>query len=172
MALLKPISKSSSVAPKFGNPAMKSRSNFVTIRMSCSSSSGKSSKKANKTAIKETLLRLRFYSTDFEAMETLFNTEINRKLNQAEFEALLQEFKTYYNQTVQTHFVRNKEFNEAADKIDGPLSQIFLESLERSCTAEFSGFLLYKELGRRLKLSHYLISSKNIACTLKFYAHN
>ncbi|NET33364.1 MAG: magnesium-protoporphyrin IX monomethyl ester (oxidative) cyclase, partial [Cyanothece sp. SIO1E1] len=27
----------------------------------------------------------------------------------------------------------------------------FVEFLERSCTAEFSGFLLYKELGRRLK---------------------
>jgi len=25
--------------------------------------------------------------------------------------------------------------------------------LERSCTAEFSGFLLYKELGRRLKVN-------------------
>jgi magnesium-protoporphyrin IX monomethyl ester (oxidative) cyclase len=29
--------------------------------------------------------------------------------------------------------------------------QLFVEFLERSCTAEFSGFLLYKELGRRLK---------------------
>ena len=28
---------------------------------------------------------------------------------------------------------------------------MFIEFLERSCTAEFSGFLLYKELGRRLK---------------------
>lgn len=82
-------------------------------------------------------------------METLFNTEINKNLNEAEFEALLQEFKTDYNQT---HFVRNKEFKEAADKIQGPLRQIFVEFLERSCTAEFSGFLLYKELGRRLKV--------------------
>jgi magnesium-protoporphyrin IX monomethyl ester (oxidative) cyclase len=48
--------------------------------------------------------------------------------------------------------VRNKEFKEAADKMQGPLRQIFVEFLERSCTAEFSGFLLYKELGRRLKV--------------------
>jgi len=82
-------------------------------------------------------------------MEQLFNTEINKNLNEAEFEALLQEFKTDYNQT---HFVRNKEFKEAADKLQGPLRQIFVEFLERSCTAEFSGFLLYKELGRRLKV--------------------
>jgi hypothetical protein len=33
----------------------------------------------------------------------------------------------------------------------GPTRKIFIEFLERSCTAEFSGFLLFKELGRRLK---------------------
>lgn len=82
-------------------------------------------------------------------MERLFNREINKNLKEGEFEALLQEFKTDYNQT---HFVRNKEFKEAADKMEGPLRQIFVEFLERSCTAEFSGFLLYKELGRRLKV--------------------
>ena len=99
--------------------------------------------------IKETLLAPRFYTTDFDEMEQLFNTEMNKNLNEAEFEALLQEFKTDYNQT---HFVRNKEFKEAADGIRGPMRQIFVEFLERSCTAEFSGFLLYKELGRRLKV--------------------
>ena len=149
MALLKPISKFSGVAPKFGKPAMKSRSNFFTIRMSSSSTSANPSKKTNKIAIKETLLTPRFYTTDFDEKEALFNTEINRKLNQAEFEALPQEFKTDHKQT---HFVRNKEFKEAADKIDGPLRQIFVEFLERSFTAEFSCFLLYKELGRRLKV--------------------
>lgn len=113
------------------------------------STTTKTSKKGAKSAIKETLLAPRFYTTDFDEMETLFNTEINKNLNQAEFEALLQEFKTDYNQK---HFVRNKEFKEAADKLQGPLRQIFVEFLERSCTAEFSGFLLYKELGRRLKV--------------------
>ncbi|RWW05988.1 hypothetical protein GW17_00030712 [Ensete ventricosum] len=106
-------------------------------------------KKAGKSEINETLLTPRFYTTDFDEMEQLFNTEINRNLNQTEFEALLNEFKTDYNQT---HFVRNPEFKEAADKMQGPLRKIFVEFLERSCTAEFSGFLLYKELGRRLKV--------------------
>ena len=63
-------------------------------------------------------------------------------------QACLEEFRNDYNQT---HFVRNKGFKEAADKIEGPTRKIFVEFLERSCTAEFSGFLLYKELGRRLK---------------------
>jgi hypothetical protein len=82
-------------------------------------------------------------------MEQMFNTEINVNLKQEEFEALLQEFKTDYNQT---HFVRNPEFKKAAEEIQGPMRKIFVEFLERSCTAEFSGFLLYKELGRRLKV--------------------
>ncbi|KAF1883216.1 hypothetical protein Lal_00030319 [Lupinus albus] len=66
--------------------------------MSVTTTSSKPSKKANKTAIKETLLTQ-----------------------------------------------RNNEFKEAADKLDGPPRQIFVEFLERSCTAEFSGFLLYKD---------------------------
>ena len=35
--------------------------------------------------------------------------------------------------------------------VQGDVRKIFIEFLERSCTAEFSGFLLYRELGRRLK---------------------
>lgn len=151
MALLKPISKFTNT-PRLTNPRAPSRSRFATVRMSATAqptAPKKPTKKANKQAIKESLLTPRFYTTDFDEMEQLFNTEINKNLNQDEFEALLQEFKTDYNQT---HFVRNKEFKEAADKMQGPLRQIFVEFLERSCTAEFSGFLLYKELGRRLKV--------------------
>ncbi len=42
----------------------------------------------------------------------------------------------------ETHFVRNPEFKAAAKKLQGPLRQIFVEFLERSCTTEFSGLLL------------------------------
>ncbi|KAF4357714.1 hypothetical protein F8388_025742 [Cannabis sativa] len=158
MALVKPISKFNNVTPKFLIPRSFTKPRFTSVRMSAttsSSSSSSSSKKGSKKNINETLLTPRFYTTDFDEMETLFNTEINKQLNQDEFVALLQEFKTDYNQT---HFVRNKEFKEAADKMEGPLRQIFVEFLERSCTAEFSGFLLYKELGRRLKVQTFLLS--------------
>lgn len=40
----------------------------------------------------------------------------------------------------------------------GPARKIFVEFLERSCTAEFSGFLLYKELGRRLKTTNPVVA--------------
>ena len=49
-------------------------------------------------------------------------------------------------------------FKEAAEKIQGPTRKIFIEFLERSCTAEFSGFLLYKELGRRLKATNPVVA--------------
>ncbi|KAI3753538.1 hypothetical protein L2E82_25593 [Cichorium intybus] len=49
------------------------------------------------------------------------------------------------------HISLGKEFKEAVDEIQGPMRQIFVEFLEMSCTAEVSGFLLYKELGGVLK---------------------
>ncbi|KAF8661914.1 hypothetical protein HU200_056880 [Digitaria exilis] len=142
-------------------PSAAGRSSVVRFRVSATAATPaappKSSgpKKRGKTEIQETLLTPRFYTTDFDEMERLFNAEINKQLNQAEFDALLQEFKTDYNQT---HFVRNPEFKAAADKMEGPLRQIFVEFLERSCTAEFSGFLLYKELGRRLKKTNPVVA--------------
>ncbi|PNH07971.1 Magnesium-protoporphyrin IX monomethyl ester [oxidative] cyclase 2, chloroplastic [Tetrabaena socialis] len=103
-----------------------------------------------KVASDETLLSPRFYTTDFDECERLFSLELNKNLDMAEFDAILAEFKQDYNQR---HFVRNETFKAAAEKITGPTRKIFIEFLERSCTAEFSGFLLYKELGRRLKSS-------------------
>jgi len=108
----------------------------------------KKMRKGIKEAAKENILTPRFYTTDFDEMERLFNEEINPTLDSSEFAATLAEFKADFNQK---HFVRNDTFREAADQITGDTRKIFIEFLERSCTAEFSGFLLYKELGRRLK---------------------
>lgn len=105
-------------------------------------------RKGIKQAAEENVLTPRFYTTDFEEMDQLFNSQINPNLQMDEFEAVLREFEADYNQT---HFVRNDEFKKVADTIQGEKRKIFIEFLERSCTAEFSGFLLYKELGRRLK---------------------
>ena len=101
-----------------------------------------------KEAASENLLTPRFYTTDFDEMEQLFSKEINPNLDEDELVAILQEFREDFNQK---HFVRNDSFKSAADGITGESRRIFIEFLERSCTAEFSGFLLYKELGRRLK---------------------
>nr|YP_010618718.1 Magnesium-protoporphyrin IX monomethyl ester cyclase [Rhodomelopsis africana]WAX02731.1 Magnesium-protoporphyrin IX monomethyl ester cyclase [Rhodomelopsis africana] len=100
--------------------------------------------------IKETLLTPRFYTTDFEEMANL-----DISLNTEEFEALLQEFRADYNKK---HFIRDEEFNKSWNKLDSKTKSLFIEFLERSCTAEFSGFLLYKELSRRLTKSNPVLA--------------
>lgn len=96
-----------------------------------------------KVPAKETLLTPRFYTTDFDEM-----ARMDISVNEDELRAILEEFRVDYNRH---HFVRDAEFEQSWDHIDGQTRQLFIEFLERSCTAEFSGFLLYKELGRRLK---------------------
>nr|YP_010728684.1 Magnesium-protoporphyrin IX monomethyl ester oxidative cyclase [Phymatolithon calcareum]WEA76748.1 Magnesium-protoporphyrin IX monomethyl ester oxidative cyclase [Phymatolithon calcareum] len=98
---------------------------------------------SSQTITQETLLTPRFYTTDFEEMGKL-----DISSNKEEFEALLEEFKADYNRQ---HFIRDLEFEQCWEKLDTTTKALFIEFLERSCTAEFSGFLLYKELSRRLK---------------------
>merc|ERR1711970_1537869 len=86
-----------------------------------------------KVAADETLLTPRFYTTDFDEMEQMFKKELNPNLRMDELEACLEEFRADYNQR---HFVRNDTFKAAADKITGDTRRIFIEFLERSCTAE------------------------------------
>ncbi|MEM9089643.1 MAG: magnesium-protoporphyrin IX monomethyl ester (oxidative) cyclase [Cyanobacteria bacterium P01_F01_bin.53] len=96
-----------------------------------------------KAPAKDTILTPRFYTTDFEEMA---NMDVSS--NEDELKAIIAEFKEDYNRH---HFVRNEQFDGAWDHIQGERRQVFIEFLERSCTAEFSGFLLYKELARKLK---------------------
>lgn len=110
-------------------------------------------RKGVKVAAADTILTPRFYTTDFDEMEEMFDAK-KHNLNMEGVEQLLaslEEFRKDYNQK---HFVRNETFQVAAEKLKGPIRKIFVEFLERGCTAEFSGFLLYKELGRRLAKSN------------------
>lgn len=75
--------------------------------------------------------------------------------NTEEFEALLKEFRADYNKK---HFIRDEEFNKSWNQLDQKTKILFIEFLERSCTAEFSGFLLYKELSRRLTKSNPILA--------------
>jgi magnesium-protoporphyrin IX monomethyl ester (oxidative) cyclase len=96
-----------------------------------------------KKPAQDTILTPRFYTTDFDAVANM-----DLSANEAELQALLEEFRTDYNRH---HFVRDEEFQQSWNHIDGETRRLFVEFLERSCTAEFSGFLLYKELSRKLK---------------------
>jgi magnesium-protoporphyrin IX monomethyl ester (oxidative) cyclase len=103
-----------------------------------------------KTAGNETLLTPRFYTTDFKEI-----SELDISTNKAEIEAIVEEFRIDYNRD---HFIRDKEFANSWDYFDNATRNIFIEFLERSCTAEFSGFLLYKEISRNLKKQNPLLA--------------
>ena len=103
-----------------------------------------------KVPAKETILTPRFYTTDFDEM-----AKMDLSVNEEEMEAIIEEFRVDYNRH---HFVRDESFDISFDHIQGETRQLFIEFLERSCTDEFSVYLLYKELGRRLKDKNPLLA--------------
>ena len=103
-----------------------------------------------KSDSKETLLTPRFYTTNFKEI-----SELDISSNREEIEAIVEEFRIDYNRD---HFIRDKEFLTTWDFFDVKTRNIFIEFLERSCTAEFSGFLLYKEISRNLKKDNPLLA--------------
>ncbi|MCF4966966.1 magnesium-protoporphyrin IX monomethyl ester (oxidative) cyclase [Nostoc sp. CMAA1605] len=96
-----------------------------------------------KTPSQETILTPRFYTTDFE---TAANLDLSAQ--ETELQAMLAEMRADYNRH---HFVRDEAFDKSWEHIQGEAKQSFIDYLERSCISEFSGFLLFKELSRKLK---------------------
>lgn len=103
-----------------------------------------------KVPAKDTILTPRFYTTDFEAM-----AQMDISPNEDELRAILEEFRADYNRH---HFVRTPEFDGSTEHLDPHTRKVFVEFLEQSCTSEFSGFLLYKELSRKLKTRNPLLA--------------
>lgn len=94
-------------------------------------------------ALKENILTPRFYTTNFE---TAANLDLSAQ--HTELQVMLAEMQADYNRH---HFVRDEAFNQSWDHLTGEARQAFIDYLERSCISEFSGFLLFKELSRKLK---------------------
>jgi magnesium-protoporphyrin IX monomethyl ester (oxidative) cyclase len=110
---------------------------------------------ATKNITKETILTPRFYTTNFKEISTLDFTSTIIQL-----QAIVEELRQDYNKDF---FIREKEFLRALKTLDNETQSIFLEFLERSCMAEFSGFLLYKEISRNLKDKNPLLA-EGFAC--------
>jgi len=103
-----------------------------------------------KAPVQETLLTPRFYTTDFDNV-----AKLDISAQETELLAIVEELRADYNRH---HFVRDEEFQQCWDHIDGEKRLAFIDFLERSCTSEFSGFLLFKELSRRLKSSNPILA--------------
>ena len=97
---------------------------------------------ATALAMQNTLLTPRFYTTDFQALDDL-DVEPVRE----EWDIMMAQFASDPNKG---HFKKNADWDHVDwEGMDPHLKKEFIDFLVSSCTAEFSGCVLYKEMKRR-----------------------
>jgi magnesium-protoporphyrin IX monomethyl ester (oxidative) cyclase len=93
-------------------------------------------------ATETTLLNPRFYTTDFDEMDRIDVTPVR-----ADWDKLLERMKSDPNKG---HFKKTADWDHVDwDGMEPGLRAEFIDFLVSSCTAEFSGCVLYKEMKRR-----------------------
>ncbi len=97
---------------------------------------------ATETAMSNTLLTPRFYTTDFDELDAVDVTPVR-----ADWDKLIAQMESDPNKG---HFKKNADWDEVDwDGMEPQLKAEFIDFLISSCTAEFSGCVLYKEMKRR-----------------------
>ncbi|WP_308916231.1 magnesium-protoporphyrin IX monomethyl ester (oxidative) cyclase [Jannaschia sp. LMIT008] len=96
---------------------------------------------ATAVAMQNTLLTPRFYTTDFDEMDAIDVSPVR-----AEWDDLIARMKADPNRG---HFKKNDDWDADWEGMDPALRREFVDFLISSCTAEFSGCVLYKEMKRR-----------------------
>ncbi len=100
------------------------------------------SEKATDVAMQDTLLTPRFYTTDFDEMDAISVESIRD-----EWDPLIAEMVSDPNKG---HFKKNDDWDHVDwENMEPELKKEFIDFLISSCTAEFSGCVLYKEMKRR-----------------------
>ncbi len=96
----------------------------------------------NAMAQESTLLNPRFYTTDFDELDRIDVTPVRK-----DWDALLAQMASDPNKG---HFKKNADWDQIDwDGMDPELRREFIDFLVSSCTSEFSGCVLYKEMKRR-----------------------
>lgn len=90
----------------------------------------------------DALLKPRFYTTDFAAMD-----RIDVSLVRKEWDELLEAFRSDDNRN---HFERDETFEEEIRELTPALREEFLDFLVSSVTAEFSGCVLYADIKKNI----------------------
>lgn len=97
---------------------------------------------ATETAMQNTLLTPRFYTTDFDEMDAIDVSPVRE-----DWDDLIAQMKSDPNRG---HFKKNEDWDQIDwDGMEPELKKEFIDFLISSCTAEFSGCVLYKEMKRR-----------------------
>ena len=100
------------------------------------------SEAATAVAMQDTLLTPRFYTTDFDELDSIDVTPVRK-----DWDALIAEMKADPNKG---HFKKDENWDHVDwDGMEPELRKEFIDFLISSCTAEFSGCVLYKEMKRR-----------------------
>ncbi len=100
------------------------------------------SKAATDLAMQNTLLTPRFYTTDFDELDAIDVSPVRE-----DWDALIAQMVADPNKG---HFRKNEDWDHIDwEGMDPALKKEFIDFLISSCTAEFSGCVLYKEMKRR-----------------------
>ena len=97
---------------------------------------------ATALAMQNTLLTPRFYTTDFDELDAIDVSPVRE-----DWDKLIAQMKADPNKG---HFKKNEDWDHIDwDGMEPELRREFIDFLVSSCTAEFSGCVLYKEMKRR-----------------------
>jgi magnesium-protoporphyrin IX monomethyl ester (oxidative) cyclase len=97
---------------------------------------------ATETAMQNTLLTPRFYTTDFDELDAIDVSSVRE-----DWDGLIAQMLSDPNKG---HFKKNEDWDQIDwNGMDPQLKKEFIDFLISSCTAEFSGCVLYKEMKRR-----------------------
>ena len=100
------------------------------------------SKAATEVALQNTLLTPRFYTTDFDEMDAIDVSPVRE-----DWDKLIARMRSDPNKG---HFKKNADWDHVDwEGMEPRLRAEFIDFLISSCTAEFSGCVLYKEMKRR-----------------------
>ncbi|MBW4475675.1 MAG: magnesium-protoporphyrin IX monomethyl ester (oxidative) cyclase [Tolypothrix brevis GSE-NOS-MK-07-07A] len=99
---------------------------------------------------KETLISPGFYTTNIRKL-----SDIDTLSFQGAFNTTVANLKNDYNKD---KYIRDGRFNQSWDHIQGEAQELIIKLLEMYFTAEYSGFILYKELSYQLKETNSILS--------------
>ncbi|MCL6754978.1 magnesium-protoporphyrin IX monomethyl ester (oxidative) cyclase [Nostoc sp. CCCryo 231-06] len=100
--------------------------------------------------VKETPISPGFYTTNIKKL-----ANIDYLRFQEDFDTVITDLKNDYNKD---KFVRDNSFNQSWDHIQGEARELIIKLLEMYCAAEYSGFILYKELSYQLRKTNSTLS--------------